>query len=87
MTALSPDEDVSTANLHYIHMERVYYDLYSNEDEQYNYVEMGERPALEVVMEFSKMGVDVCTSHVSSNGWKQLENYPDNFKVWFKCFK
>lgn len=82
VTVLSPDKDVSTTNLHYIHMEQVYEVLYNdNETEEINFVDMGQQSAYAMVNEFAFFSIVMCEGQVTSKGWKELENYPNDFKV------
>ncbi|KAG4075278.1 hypothetical protein HA402_003069 [Bradysia odoriphaga] len=81
VTALSPDKDESSTNLHYIHMDRVYDSIYDNDQgEELNFVDMGSQSALDQMAEYSKYTMLMCEGHVASSGWKQLENYPKDFK-------
>lgn len=84
MTVLSPDEDSSSTNLHYIHMEQVYELLYNSnetEEEEVNFVDMGLQGAYSMISELAEFSQVFCIGQIRSRGWKQLENYPDDFKV------
>lgn len=82
ITALSPDQDVSTTNVHYIHMEKVYQTIYNPDAEKINFVEMGDQNVYDWLSEFAGFSIATCVGHVTSDGWKQLENYPNDFKVF-----
>lgn len=63
-------------------MDQVYEILYnSNHSEEINFVEIGDQNPYDMITEFAKFSVDMCVGQVTSNGWKQLENYPNDFKV------
>lgn len=82
MTVLSPEKDESITNLHYIHMDQVYESIYNSSDsEEINYVEMGDKNPYDMIAEYAKFSTEMCVGQVKSNGWKQLENYPNDFKV------
>lgn len=77
---LSPDKDVSTKNIHYIHMDQVYENLH-NQNEEKNYITLGNQNPYDTFVGFTKYSVDVCVGQVTSKGWKELENYPNDFRV------
>lgn len=78
VTVLSPDNDVSIAKLHYIHMDQVYDAIHSKE---VNLVDMGDQNAFSLIAELAQFRTETCVGQVKSNGWKELENYPNDFKV------
>lgn len=82
VTVVAADQDVSSTNIHYIHMERVYEIFYTNDrSEEINFVDLGDKNVFTQIQEYSKYSTDMCLGNLRSNGWKQLENYPDNFQV------
>lgn len=82
ITVLSPDLEVSYTNVHYIHAEKVYEVLYNSQpEEEINFVEVGDQNAFKQIIEFSKFSILMCVGHIKSEGWKQLEQYPNDFKV------
>lgn len=63
-------------------MDQVYDTIYNNEAmEDVNFVDMGSQSVFSQIFEFAKFSTLMCDGHVTSSGWKQLENYPDDFKV------
>lgn len=62
-------------------MDQVYEILLSNQGEEKNYIEMGQQNPYDTIVGFTKYSVDVCVGQVTSNGWKHLENYPNDFRV------
>ncbi|KAJ6644295.1 UDP-glycosyltransferase UGT5 [Pseudolycoriella hygida] len=81
VTVLSPDKDVSLTNLHYIHMDQVYERLYNDvEAEEINFIDMGDKDPYGLLTEFGQFSEIMCYGQVTSNGWKELENYPSDFK-------
>lgn len=63
-------------------MDKVYDTIYNNDQtEEINFVDMGSQNVFDQISEFSKFSILMCDGHIASNGWKQLENYPNDFKV------
>lgn len=63
-------------------MEKVYEILYNNDhSEEINFVDMGDQNAYDMIAEFAKFSIEMCVGQVTSNGWKELDNYPNDFKV------
>lgn len=82
LTVVSADKDVSSTNIRYIHMERVYETFHTNDrTEEINFVDLGDTNVFDQIQEYAKYSTDMCLGNLRSEGWKQLENYPDNFKV------
>lgn len=81
VTSLSADIDkVPTPNLHYLHLEAVYDRLYNTELE-IDYFSIGNKSPwamIKLTLDFSHL---ICEGAVHSTGWKQLQDYPDDFKV------
>lgn len=82
ITSLSPDKDTKPyQNLHYIHLERVYESIYDEGGPEINFIEIGQQNAWEQMNGFYDFSLGQCKGSVQSKGWKQLENYPPDFKV------
>ncbi len=63
-------------------MDRVYEAIYNpNETKEVNFVDMGHQSGFDTIAEFAYFSIVMCDGQVKSNGWKQLENYPNDFKV------
>lgn len=81
VTSLSADIDPDPVqNLHYIHLDRVY-DQYSSNENDFDHIEMGEQTAWHQAKAFFDITKLACKGALLSSGWKQLQNYPDDFKV------
>lgn len=82
ITSISADIDKSaTPNVHYLHLDKVYDRLYNSEDVQFNYIEIGKVNPWVSIKAFYDFTMMSCEGSVISSGWKQLENYPNDFKV------
>lgn len=82
VTVVSPGADVSSENLHYIYMEKVYDRVYKPLDE--NKVDFFEIGLINPFLNFfflSDWVLNSCRGFVESDGWNTLKNYPDDFKV------
>lgn len=82
MTVVSPGADVSSENLTYIYMEKVYDTVYKPmEESKVDFFEIGTiNPFLQFLF-LSDWIVNSCTGFVTSDGWQTLKNYPSDFKV------
>lgn len=81
ITSLSADIDkIATPNLHYLHLDKVYDHLY-NGDVKFDYIEIGESNPWTQFQGFYDFSQLSCKGAIHSSGWKQLQNYPDDFKV------
>ncbi len=82
VTVVCPGADVSSENLHYIYMEKVYNRVYSTlEEKKIDFFEIGQiNPFLQFLF-LSDWVTSSCKGFVESDGWEQLKNYPNDFKV------
>ena len=83
ITALSPDIEKSTEKITYIHLETLYPAFY-NGTEVFNFFEMGKVSVWASLYEFCGFSELSCNAAFDSKGYKQLLNYPKDFKVSFK---
>lgn len=82
MTVVSPGRDVSSENLHYIYMEKVYDSVYKAlEEKETNLFELGQTNPFLQFLFLSDWVCNTCKGFVQSEGWETLKNYPDDFKV------
>lgn len=84
VTVVSSDIDsIQLKNLHQIHMERVYINLYNSSEVEFNSIEIGTlNPFVQLVPNLL-WAAKACEGFINSKGWQQLQNYPDNFKVYY----
>lgn len=82
LTIFSPDIDKEkTPNLHYIWAERAYSTIYNESEDSLNIMELAhQNPFVAVTSLWGGFGELACRGILNSNGFKQLMNYPDNFK-------
>lgn len=82
ITSISADIDKTpTPNVHYLHLDKVYDRLYNTEDVEFNYIEIGKVNPWLSMKPFYDFSLLSCEGAAMSSGWKQLQNYPDDFKV------
>ncbi|KAJ6642230.1 UDP-glucuronosyltransferase 1-6 [Pseudolycoriella hygida] len=81
VTVVTPGTDVSSENLHYIYMEKVYDMVYKPLDESgTDFFDFGlMNPFLQFLF-LSDWVTNSCKGFVASDGWQVLKNYPDDFK-------
>lgn len=79
ITAVSPDVEASTHNFTYYHLEKVYESFY-NGTAEINFFEIGQKSFIEAYLEFSVWSDDACAGCLSSKGYQQLLDFPDDFK-------
>lgn len=69
-------------------MDQVYERLYNNnQSEEINFVDMGDQNAFGMIAEFAEFSIRSCIGQVTSKGWTELENYPNDFKVINECIQ
>lgn len=81
ITFVSCDADESQPNIHFIHMEKVYETVAASDDFELNIFEMGFKNIILQYFDTPELTIAVCDGLVQSNGWQQLNNYPNDFKV------
>lgn len=82
VTTLSADFDAdSVPNLHPIHLENIYTEFYDETLSDFDFIEYGNAPAWKQMKEMYDYSLVLCKVSIKSNGWKQLQNYPSDFKV------
>ena len=79
ITALSPDVEESKENFTYHHLDKVYGSIYNGTTEL-NFFEMGQKPVVELFMEFKDFFVNSGVAALESKGYQDLLNYPTDFK-------
>lgn len=67
------------ANLHYIHLEKVYSELYDGDD-SLDLLEMAKAGLLAQLSEFDVFTVKTCDGLLASEGLETILNYPNDFK-------
>lgn len=80
VTVVTPGADVSSENLHYIYMEKVYDAVYKS-TEDVDFFEIGQINSFLQFWFLSGWITNSCTGFVQSEGWETLKNYPKDFKV------
>lgn len=73
----------SPSTVHYLHLERVYQDLYEAEDptENFDISDMiGYSGVMSVFIQYTIVGDNFFTAYPMSKGFKALMEYPDGFK-------
>lgn len=84
ITALSPDVEESSSSLTYLHLETMYPYIYSKMgggDAELDFFELGDMSILDQFNLYLQMSSEACVEIMNSNGYKQLLNYPNDFKV------
>lgn len=63
-------------------MDQVYANAYNNNhSEQVNFVDMGDENPYNTIAQLAQFSTEMCVGHVTSDGWEELDNYPNDFKV------
>lgn len=88
VTAVSGDIDKEpTPNLHYIHLEKMYDTLYAAGGElDINFIEYGNTNPWSQFGPFYEYSYLSCMGIFASQGWQQLKDYPDDFKVYIRKY-
>lgn len=82
VTVVSPGKDVSSKNLHFIHMEKVYDRVYNALDEAgVNFFDIGLTNPFLQFLYLPDWPINTCLGLVESDGWDTLSKYPNDFKV------
>lgn len=83
VTSLSSDiEDNPPENLHYLHMETVYPGNEKNAKEaNISPMDFGDFHPWLMAFMYNFYKIQYCEFAIASNGFKELLNYPNNFKV------
>lgn len=83
VTSLSSDVDaVSTPNLHFLHLDKLYETIYAEDEEIVsNFFEFGKQSAWSVIRLMTDSSEQMSKGMFLSSGWRQLLVYPDDFKV------
>lgn len=80
ITSLSPDIDkVKTENLHYLHLDKLYESIFSGTTEV-DFIELGKISVWWSMYEYFDHYDKLCEGAITSTGYKQLLDYPDDFK-------
>lgn len=78
---MSSDADKSQHNLHFIHMEKVYESVEASDSLEINIFEIGIKNIILQYLDTPELMIAVCDGLTKSNGWHQLNSYPNDFKV------
>lgn len=81
ITFVSCDADESQHNLHFIHMEKVYETVAISDGMELNIFETGIKNIILQYFDTPELIIAVCDGLTQSNGWQQLNDYPNDFKV------
>lgn len=81
ITFVSSDVDKSQPNLHFIHMEKVYESVEISDSLEINIFEIGVKNIILQYLDTPELMIAVCDGLTRSNGWRQLNSYPNDFKV------
>ncbi len=88
ITFVSCDADKSQHNIHFIHMERVYETVEASSDTwELNIFKMGYTNIILQYFDTPELIIAVCDGLTKSNGWQQLNSYPNDFKVSAKYIR
>ncbi|KAG5683951.1 hypothetical protein PVAND_013207 [Polypedilum vanderplanki] len=79
ITALSPDIEESKEKFTFLHLNQVYSEIY-NATEELNFFEFNEASPYELFMLYADASEKACRGSIKSKGYKQLLDYPDDFK-------
>lgn len=84
LTVLSPiKETLKTPNAHYIHLEGVYH--YANKNDSFDLLNLADEGLMQHIFTTHEYCEGVCQGILVSNGFQQLLDYPDDFKVDLVC--
>lgn len=83
VTVVTPEADVSSENLHYIYMDKVYESVYKSFtlDTNVDIFSYGESNAFTQISQYCGWLLNICRGFIESEGWELLKNYPKDFKV------
>jgi len=80
ITALSGDVEGSKVNMTFLHLDQMYSAIY-NGTKQIDFFEYAKMKPWELLKMYGDMSETSCVGSLKSKGYKQLLDYPDNFKV------
>lgn len=80
VTVVCADEEESSDNIHYIHMDKVFETLYAAATED-NFFGTENKGIGSQLLDSAKFSLSICMGYLKSSGWELLSNYPDDFKV------
>lgn len=81
ITFVSCDADESQQYLHFIHMEKVYDSVLASDNSDAILYEMDGKNIFLQYLDTPHLVLAVCDGLLRSNGWNQLNSYPNGFKV------
>ncbi|CAG9803019.1 unnamed protein product [Chironomus riparius] len=79
LTVLSPDVEESKPNLTFLHLDKVYSEIY-NGTEEMNFLEFNKLGAIELFNVYTDVSKKSCKGSIESKGFKQFMEYPNDFK-------
>jgi len=79
LTVLSPDVEDSKPNLTFLHLDKVYSEIY-NGSEEMNFLEMNQIGAIDLFTMYTDILKKSCKGSIESKGFKQFMEYPNDFK-------
>lgn len=80
VTVLSADVEESKQNLTFLHLNEVYPSIYNGEDDP-DFFEYNKLGPLNLFLMYADISKKACIGSLNSNGYKQLLNYPSDFKI------
>lgn len=86
LTVVTPQADVSSHNVHYIYMEKVYesvYRTFTSDSKNIDPFDFGQTNPFAQLSLYCGWLYNICSGFVESDGWETLKNYPNDFKVRF----
>lgn len=89
ITALSPDVEKSSAQLTYLHLEKIY-SMIHNGTENVDFFDLGKLSSFQLVKAYLDFSSLACAAAMISDGYKKLLDYPSDFKViayYFQTYK
>lgn len=84
VTVVTPQADVSSHNLHYIYMDKVYesvYKAFTTDSQNVDPFDFGQTNPFAQLSLYCGWLYSICSGFVESEGWEILKNYPNDFKV------
>ncbi|KAG4078371.1 hypothetical protein HA402_013081 [Bradysia odoriphaga] len=80
ITFASCDAEKSQYNIHFIHMEKVYETVEASSDTTFDIFNIGFTNVILQYFDTPELTIAVCEGLTKSNGWNQLNSYPNDFK-------
>lgn len=84
VTVVTPQADISTHNVHYIYMEKVYETVYKSfvsDSKNVDPFDFSQTNPFAQLASYCGWMYNICSGFVESDGWETLKNYPNDFTV------